>query len=238
MESVGFDQDGISSSNDRRAAEIQRRAEALDRTLGLDGRLRKHITSSLAVFRWAHPFRRGERPPFSERNEAFDADLDRTEEVLRALESGEAAFSVPDETLRAHELAASLKEEAREFHEEEGTPIDWLPATRQLGEMGIYDDLVDRALVHLVLDDYGCPRWDAMAAMGRIGHEAFLAPLQAALGGRFRNPSTPGSANLRPALRALLCLGERSDRAIECLRRHRASLEVRLATSGEDAKLR
>ena len=86
-------------------------------------------------------------------------------------------LSISDETPRAHELAALLKEEAREFHEEEGTPIDWLPATRELGDLGRHDDLIERALTHMVLDDYGAPRWEAMAAMGRIGHEAFAAPL-------------------------------------------------------------
>lgn len=198
---VGFDFYGISEENQKCAREIFNRFSELDESLNLGGRLAEDISYQIAVFAWTHPYKRG-REGYEQRNERFAGDLDGLQRRYDVLVSSGAVPEISEEALRAHQLTAALKEEALNYYPEMCVPIAELPVPKELGELGVYDEIVHRGLEHMVHDHHGAPRWAALETMGRIGHEDLLPILIKAFWGQLREPVTEGS-NFKPAVKAL-----------------------------------
>ncbi len=131
-----FMRHNASSANISDAQRVHTWAEGIDVRFQVDGRLATHASSRTRIAAWAHEYGIDQPPEYAKRNRRFRQDLDLLEEDLERLDRGEGACTLCAKEVQAHRLPADLKEEAREFHEQEGTPIDWLPSTRQLEELG------------------------------------------------------------------------------------------------------
>ncbi len=216
----------VSSDNERKAALLIENFCNLDKELGFEEKLCQDMMARVKIYRWAQPFIYEEKNRQRICNDGFSKDIDALRELYISISSGEISY-IGDKELYAHRLAAQLKEEGQIIHEEEGTLTgEWSPSAKELGELGFYDAVVHRALQHMVLDDYGIPRWAAIMSMGQIGQPDFLPTLKLAYDGKFRNLNTPGRSNSKYAAKAIQLIAKKgSNEAIKFLAEHIQDIE-------------
>ncbi len=176
---------GISYGNLLRAENILVDFFGLDRTLKCGNRLWRDAYNRINVYRQSQITPLVHRE-WEAMNSDFGGDMSLMRREAGAIRTDGNPPVISPEAYMAHELAAALVPEAVQVNRR-GAPESILIAASSLASLGFYDEIVRRALEHMVLDEYGEPRLRAIRVMGEMGNEEFLPTLRKAYHIGFRN---------------------------------------------------